>query len=427
MAIAQEPTTALRLLAGPGLSAGRETLAAHTARVGPLPSGGTWLLAALAQSGLRGRGGARFPTVRKWDAVWTRAGGHAVVVINGAEGEPASAKDQLLMSLRPHLVLDGAQLAAETVGATEVVLYVNRAFTPSIQALQAAIAERERSRTGLRRVTLLTPPPRYVAGEETAVVRWINGGEAKPASVPPRPFEKGVGGRPTLVQNVETTAMAALIGRQGPEWFRALGTEASPGTTLLTVSGAVAHPGVYEIAHGGTLGAAVAAAGGLTQGCQAVLLGGYFGTWVPARRALSLHLDDDALSKEDLKLGCGVVHVLPEGVCGVAETARILRFLALESARQCGPCMYGLDDLATLVEAIAAGKARAGEFAKLERWAAQLAPGRGACKHPDGAVGMLRSAWASFKEDFEFHRRRPCLTAQAPGRLPTVPAPAGWR
>jgi NADH:ubiquinone oxidoreductase subunit F (NADH-binding) len=407
------------LLAGQGPQAGAEPLHAHLARLGPCPPGSPGLVEALAGCGLRGRGGARFPTARKWEAVARRSNGRAVVVVNGAEGEPASWKDQVLMAMRPHLVLDGAMLAAQSVGASEVVLYVGGAFPHAGEALQAALRERRPPRRP--RVRLVRAPPRYVAGEETAVVRFLNGGEARPAVVPPRPFERGAGGRPTLVQNVETLALAALVARYGP---RAWACD----PMLVTVSGAVPMPGVREVPRGVRLDEVVAMAGGRADTSPAVLVGGYFGAWVPGAAAATLRLDEESAAAAGVGLGCGVVFVLPEGACGVAETARALAFLAAESAGQCGPCRLGLPALAHLLRRVADGRPERDDAERLQRWTWQLGGGRGACKHPDGAVALVRSALGTFATDFADHLRgRPCRGRSRPPSLTVPRAAGGWR
>ena len=376
----------------------------HVASLGPCPQWGPEFIGSLRESGLRGRGGARFPTWRKWEAVAQRARGRGVVLVNGAEGEPLSWKDRILMAGRPHLVLDGALAAAAAVGASEIVLYVNATFGDVLAALRSALAERPELRH--RRapaVRLVEAPARYIAGEETAAVNFVNGREAIPSFTPPRPFERGVGGRPTLVQNVETLALAALIARFGPQWFRSAGTPAAPGRLLLTVRGAVGRPGAYEVPHGASLAEVVAWAGGTLEGAGAILLGGYFGRWVPVTWADRVLLDDDVLAAGDLPIGCGVVYVLPETVCGVAETARILSFLAGESAGQCGPCRHGLPALARSLQLVAERPGTAAERERLTRWSQQLARGRGACKHPDGAAGLLRSALQVFGGEIDRH------------------------
>jgi NADH:ubiquinone oxidoreductase subunit F (NADH-binding) len=415
-----------RLLAGRPPDAGPEPLAEHERRLGPLPPGGASLLDALRDSGLQGRGGARFPAAVKWEAVAARSGRRAVVVANGAEGEPASWKDQVLMGLRPHLVIDGAVLAAQAVGASDVLLYVSRAFPWAIEALEAALAER---RSGRRpRVRVATAPPRYVAGEETAAVSLLNGGEARPAFVPPRPFERGVGGRPTLVQNVETLALVALLARFGSSWFRSTGTAAGPGPMLVTVRGAVSRPGVYEVEQGTPLEEVVGLAGGRLVSARAVLVGGYFGSWVTGQEAASLTLDDGGLARVGARAGCGVLLVLPEAACGVAETGRLLAFLASESAQQCGPCREGLPALAGLVQRLAAGRTGGADAERLDRWTYQLGGGRGACKHPDGAIGLWRSAMDAFAGDLREHLScRPCAHVHRASVLPFPSPSEEWR
>ncbi|HZU19307.1 MAG TPA: NADH-ubiquinone oxidoreductase-F iron-sulfur binding region domain-containing protein [Candidatus Dormibacteraeota bacterium] len=415
------------LLGGPPAEIGPEPLQDHLDRLGPCPVGGPDLLSALRSTGLRGRGGARFPAWRKWRAVRERSQGRAVVLVNGAEGEPASWKDRVLMAMRPHLVLDGAELAADTVGAAEVVLYVGSELTDARQALERAIQERGGRRWGRRRTRLVAGPPRYVAGEETAAVRFVDGGPARPTFRPPRPFERGVRGRPTLVQNVETLALVALLARFGPAWYRTVGTSSSPGPLLVTVAGAVRRPGVHEVPHGVSLGQVLATAEP-TGPVAGVLLGGYFGAWLPPARAGSLALDDQALAEAGLGLGCGVVFALPGEACPLMETARVLGFLAHESAGQCGPCRYGLGAVADVAHRVAAGQGGADEVALLQRWAGQLRGGRGACRHPDGAVTLLTSALETFSEHLRLHLRGgACPASRAATCLPFPPLREGWR
>jgi NADH:ubiquinone oxidoreductase subunit F (NADH-binding) len=361
------PTGLPRLLAGPPARQGAEQLADHLQRLGRRPSASgaqaRLLIDMLDAAGLTGRGGAGFPAARKWRAVAAnaaRAGGGAVVVANGAEGEPVAAKDRVLMGLRPHLVLDGLLLAAEAVGAGEAIVYLPRTFPEAVAALERAVRERRLAGEDHRLVRVVAGPHRYVAGEETAVVAYLDGGDARPRFVPPRPFERGVGHLPTLVQNVETLAHVALIARFGDAWFRTEGTAASPGTVLLTLGGAVARPGVYEVAPGTPLGTAVAMAGGVVAGdeAQAVLVGGYSGRWVAAADAWSTPVDGRDMAAAGTPLGCAAISVLPSSACGVRETAAVLDFLARESARQCGPCLHGLDAISAGFAAAAGGRGR---------------------------------------------------------------------
>ncbi len=395
----------------------------HLARFGPPPTDLGQLIAWVDSAGLRGRGGARFPTAIKLAAVARRR--RAIVVVNATEGEPASIKDKALLHQAPHLVLDGAAAAGAAVGAREIIVAVERSAVATMEAAVAAADERRMA--GLERlaVRVVGTPSRYVAGEETALVHWLNGGEAKPTLVPPRPFERGVSGRPTLVDNVETLAHLALIARFGPQWYRRAGTAEDPGTTLVTVTGAVTHPGVYEVEGGSSLAAAIEGAGSAMDDLDAVLVGGHFGSWISATEARQLTLGAGSLGSAGAALGCGALVALPRGACGVAETARITRWMADQNAGQCGPCVHGLPAMAEQLTVMAHG-GRAVDQARNELLG--LLPeieGRGACRHPDGVVRLVRSALRVFATEIaEHHHRGPC--APSGPWLPT-PSIGGWR
>ncbi|MBF6605892.1 MAG: SLBB domain-containing protein [Chloroflexi bacterium] len=396
--------TADRLLAGPQFSAGAESFAEHRARLGPLPiaDARNGLIDTIERSGLLGRGGAGFPVGRKWRSVGARSGGRAAVVANGAEGEPRSAKDRSLMTLRPHLVIDGAILAAAAVGADDVVLYVGMEHRAAVDALVRAVAERPLG--GGPPLRIVEAPMGYIAGESSAMVHYLEARDARPMAVPPRPHERGLGGRPTLIQNVESLAAAALIARHGDEWFRATGRDLTPGTALVTVTGPVAGTGVREIEYGTTLRELVDAAGGLTAATDAVLLGGYFGGWAATEGRWDEPLDPASLSSRGLGFGCGMVAFLPADACGVWATSRIMEYMAGESARQCGPCIFGLGAISGALRRLATGAHHDGDLADVTRWAGQIA-GRGACHHPDGAAGLLQSGLRVFADEFALHER----------------------
>jgi len=399
-------------------------LGAHLMRHGPLPElGRETLIAELEASGLTGRGGAGFPAAVKLRAV--ARGRDPVVVANGTEGEPASAKDAALMASNPHLVIDGAIAAAQAIGAREVILAVGRADRRSQARLGRALAERQ-ARGGPIDIRVEAVPDRFVAGEESALVQWLEGGPAKPTGR--RPFERGVGGRATLVQNVETLANVALVARRGAAWFRTAGTAAEPGTVLVTVIGAVRAPGVVEVEVGTPIRDVLHRVGGPASVPQALLVGGYFGTWVDAAVGLDLPLSNAALATAGASLGARTIAVLPHDVCGLTESARVARYLAGESAGQCGPCLFGLDAVATAVESIATGRRdAAAAAARLTRLTGQVA-GRGACAHPTGAARFVESALRVFAGEVDRHLQGRCCTA---AREPLLPAPAGgpreWR
>ena len=362
----------------------------HLRRHGPLPAVPD-LIDLVGAAGLTGRGGAGFPTWRKMAAV-AAAGNRAVVVANGVEGEPASAKDRTLLIRAPHLVLDGLHLAARAVGADRAYLYVRSG--PGVDSIRRALAER---RDGIR-TDVVEAPNWFVAGEESAVVAGVEGKRPVPKDKLRRVVESGVHGRPTLVQNVETLAHVARIARWGPAWFRSRGSADEPGTFLATVSGAVTVPGVFEVAHGVPVGAVVAGAGGASEPLQAVLVGGYHGAWLPAT-ALDAPLSRAGLAPFGASPGAGVLVALPASRCGLRESARIASYLAGQSAGQCGPCRNGLPRLAGALSGTA--------VTEVHRLTA-LVEGRGACRHPDGTVRFVRSSLHTFAAEVALHRAGRC-------------------
>jgi NADH:ubiquinone oxidoreductase subunit F (NADH-binding) len=423
-----------RLLAGIP-AAGALDLREHLAQHGELPAfatsrrhGATELIEQVERAGLRGRGGADFPSAAKLRAVAAASrsplGGRPVVLANGAEGEPASLKDRTLLQSLPHLVLDGSELAARAVGAREIVLGVCESASAAHGALAEALAERAECDYGnAARVRLIAVPNRYIAGQESALVNHVNGGPALPTFTPPRPFERGVHRRPTLVANVETLAQLALIARHGATWFRELGTASQPGSALVTLAGSrLAHPGVYEVEFGSTLSALLQAAGGYEGQLRAVLLGGYSGTWIdgdPREVALS----EEHLAPYGASLGAGVVVPISTDACPVAELARLTRWLAAQSARQCGPCSFGLDAIAETFELLVRDSAERSEHGRTAQrrlaTLSSLVRGRGACSHPDGAARLVRSALDVFATELADHAQRgPCAACERSSELP---------
>jgi NADH:ubiquinone oxidoreductase subunit F (NADH-binding) len=398
-----------RLLAGLDPGGATMSLAEHEAVHGPMPRvASSALIDAAERSGLRGRGGADFPTAVKLRSVASRRRG-TVLVVNGSETEPASAKDRLLLSRLPHMVLDGAVLAAKAIGTREIVVKISDGAPEVVRALEGAASVRREDDVAIE---LAVGPQGYVTGEETAVIHFLNRGVAKPTFAPPRPYERGYRGRPTLVQNPETLAQLALIARFGSDWFRELGSAADPGSALVTISGAVAAPGVYELAFGTPMTDLLAAAGGAIEPLRALLVGGYFGTWVQASRAFSLRLSREDLRSVGCSLGSGVLFALGESSCGLHESARVIDYLANESAGQCGPCVHGLAAIADAICAMADGVAHQRERDRVLRWTAEIR-GRGACHHPDGAARFVESALAVFANELESHRRVRCTAPPA--------------
>ena len=414
-------TPVRRLTAGWHQTRGPANLRQHLDRYGGLPRPGRQLVALVTAAGLTGRGGAAFPTGTKLRAV-AAARGPKVVVANGMEGEPASDKDQALLARAPHLVLDGAVLAAEAVGADTVHICLERTRYQQIDEVARAVGERERAGLVPVRIQIHDLPARYVSSEETSLVRWLNGGDARPVLAPPRPSERGVRRRPTLVDNVETLAHVAMIARFGPAWFREAGVHDAPGSMLVTISGDVSYPGVYEIAAGTRVGDVLAFAEAAAD-ARTVLVGGYGGTWQRVSDVAALPLTPAGLRPAGASPGAGVLAVLPPGSCGISETARILGYLAGQSARQCGPCQFGLAAVAGDFAQLALGRPDGNPVKRLHRRLGVI-PGRGACGHPDGAVRLAASALTAFAADLRAHAdRRPCQAARRGSRPAVLPIP----
>jgi len=389
------------------------SLHAHLERYGPVPrhqaGRGGGLIDEVTQAGLTGRGGAGFPTGIKMRTV-ARRRGRKVVVANGMESEPASEKDKALLARAPHLVLDGVALAAAAVGAEVAHVCLPRSTAWLIDIVADAVAERAGYADPVT-IDVHGLPHNYVSSEETSVVHWLNGGDARPTAIPPRPFEKGVGQGPTLLDNVETLAHVALIARFGAGWFRDAGLPDAPGSMLTTVSGAVSEPGVYEVEAGTPIGDLLSMSAPRSD-AGALLIGGYFGTWHDPADVAGLPLAATALRSVGASPGAGVLVALPPDACGLTETARVLAWLAGQGANQCGPCIFGLPAIADDFAQIATCRPKGQVLDRLDRRLAAVL-GRGACHHPDGAVRLARSALSTFAADVKSHLSRGvCLTAR---------------
>lgn len=378
------------------------------------------LLDELDASGLVGRGGAGFPTSRKVQLLRHQRG-HKYVVVNGMEGEPAAHKDYRLLSLHPHLVLDGAEMLATMIGASRIAICVARDNPTVVNHVERAIHERARRNLRGPGIDLHTPPWRYVAGEESALVNWLDDNESLPQYRPDRPHILRIGRGPVLVDNAETCANVGLIGRFGAQWFRSLGTAQHPGSVVVSVTGAVTRPQVLEVNLGTPLSVILTTAGA-DPAPQAVLLGGYGGAWLSGDQ-LDTPYCNESLSALRLSVGAGIIAVLPRHACGVAEAHRVVRWMAHESARQCGPCAFGLPALAEDLLAVVRG-ARDGAvaLARLQE-RCDVIEGRGACRHPDGVVKFVRSSLDVFESDIDDHLRGdPCAEARSTQRFLSVPS-----
>jgi NADH:ubiquinone oxidoreductase subunit F (NADH-binding) len=345
------------------------------------------LLTMLDQVALAGRGGAGFPLATKVRAL---AGGRREVVVNGAESEPGSVKDRTLLSRSPHLVIDGAVGLAAAIGARRITVAVHDA--QSDQAVRRAAAERPDGRM----VRVHRVEGGFVAGEGRALLRSIRGGPARPPGRRVHATAAGV-----LLANVETFAQVAVLLRTGAQRYRETGTRGEPGSTLLSVGGAVARPGVAEIPLGTPLGFVLEASGAAA--AQAVVVGGYHGCWLGG--GADVQLSRAGLTRAGGTFGVGIVLVLDQRTCALGELARVADWLACESAGQCGPCRFGLPALAHDVRALQAGFP-AGLPAALAH--GRAVDGRGACGHPNGAVRFVRSGLSVLRTEVDGHLRGGC-------------------
>ncbi len=390
---------------------GREDLAAYQARGGyqPLAEADS-LLGEVDASGLLGRGGAGFPFAVKARAVRDngRAAAGAVVVANGEEGEPASIKDRWLLRHRPHLILDGLRLAALMVAAARAYVYVSDA--ESARSVETALAELGPDVLGGIAFEVHTVEPGYVAGEETAAVRALNGGPAKPTDKPPRPFQEGVGGLPTLVSNVETLADLPFVQRYGAAEFRSLGTALSPGSFLVTVTGAGRAPGLYEVPHGMAFTELLALHGVSPDQVRGVLMGGYFAGLLD-RAVLDATLDHESLRELGSGLGNGAIAVITDD-CPLAVAASVLAYFDRENADQCGSCFNGTAAMAAVAGALRDGVATDEDVARLRRWSVVLR-GRGACATLDAATNIAASLLAKFPDLVAAHLDKGCPACQS--------------
>ena len=422
---ATSDTSAISAIDNGVLPSRPQSLADHHGYYGALPTPDRLplgeLVAVLGHAGVRGRGGAGFPLYRKIVSVSGAARARRLaptIIANGCEGEPASHKDKHLLWLAPHLVLDGLVLLGRELRATRAILAIEAGAPHGkgdlVRRVREAVAERDVRQDGVR-IELVEVPGRFIAGESAALVSTLDSGSGLPGYREHSVRERGVGGAPTLIQNVETVAQVALIARYGAAWFRGFGTADEPGPQLFTVYAGRSRPRVVQAAAGTPLWPLISAA----EPIDAVLIGGYHGSWITAPMARHARLTESDL---DVPLGAGLIAALPAERCGLAETAHIVRYLALESAGQCGPCLNGLPRIASALEQLAdprhASRAT-GLLENLDRWSGML-EGRGLCHHPDGSVRLVRSALTVFRTEIAAHRAGVCTGGD---QRPLLPAP----
>lgn len=379
----------------------------------------------IGAAGLRGRGGAGFPTGKKWAITAEAPESPHYVVCNGGEDEPGSFKDRVLMEYRPHLVLEGIILASYAVQAREAYLYLNETYEDCRQRMTAALEEAESegylgdrvldSNYSLR-VSVHRAPTPYVAGEDSAALEVLEGKPPLPRQKPPFPAVSGLFGKPTAVNNVETFANVPAIVLHGASWYRGHGTADSPGTMLFCLGEEVNRPGAYELPLGSSLRHLLEACGGGLKDhreVKAVLPGGPSSGFLSGDQ-LDISLDPASLKEAGSLLGCGVMRFYPRGTCMVEETLRLAQFFARESCGQCPACRMETSMLAALLDKIRQGQGDAGLFQQFQK-VIDFNRGKGYCALIHMPGPPILSALRLFRQDFEHHLRHGSC---APGERP---------
>ena len=381
----------------------------------------------IKRSGLRGRGGAGFPTGTKWDKVLHHRLEERYFVCNAGEHEPGTFKDRYLLKHYPHQLLEGCLIAAFSVKSKASYIYVNHEYEEERANLEKAITQ-AKSKGFLGKnilgmgvdldLEVFSGQGSYVAGEETAMLESMQGRPAMPRQKPPfYPTDFGLYGKPTLVNNVETLCNVPRILLKGAEWFQRLGTEKSPGTMLFTLSGAVKNPGIYEMPMGTPLRELIEAAGGVPDGRQvkAVFPGGPSFAMVTAER-LDLAMDFDSLKKAGTGLGSAGVIVVDDASCMVAQTLKYSEFFKVESCGQCPSCRMGTINLASLMTKVERGEGTQKDLDSLLQLCG-FVKGTGYCTLVTGAAVLVQSSLQLFRHEYEEHL--------ALKRCPYGPVPAG--
>ena len=367
----------------------------------------------VSDSGLQGRGGAGFPTGKKWAFTSKCTEQPHYVVLNGGEDEPGSKKDRLLMENLPHLVIEGVILASYAVSASKAYLYINREYKDATQSTMDALAEAREagywgdgiSGSSFSLEILLTPaPPNYVAGEDTAALEVIEDKQPIPRQKPPFPATAGLFGKPTAVNNVETFANIAPIIARGSEWYRSVGTAESPGTMIFSLNEDVNRPGIYELPFGTPLRFLIEDCGGGAKNgksIRAILPGGPSSAFLPPDK-MDVPLDHNSVRAAGSTIGCGVIRLVTEGTCIVEEVLKIAEFFAKECCDQCPACRMETNMLVAILKKVQAGQ---GNESLLDQFSKVISfnKGKGFCNLINMPGPPIESAVNLFRSDFEFH------------------------
>jgi NADH-quinone oxidoreductase subunit F len=377
---------------------------------------------AVTAAGLRGRGGAGFPTGMKWSfvpmvsAIGTDLTGHRYLVVNADEKEPGTMKDRWLMEGNPHQLIEGMLIAAWAIQADIAYIFLRREYTICEKAIVKALAEaREKGYLGERilgtpwslSVRMHLSAGRYMCGEESGLLNALEGRRATPRNKPPFPQVSGLWGRPTVVNNVETLCNVPHILRETADWYKALSVSTDAGTKIYGVSGKVKKPGLWELPMGTTIRELLDLAGGMQDGCtlRGFIPGGASTDFLSSAQ-LDVKLDFDSVANAGSRLGTGTMIVLDDHTCPVGMLLSLEKFFARESCGFCTPCREGLPWVARTLDALEQGIGEPRDLEILEQHVGLLAPGRTFCALAPGAMEPLGSALKLFRDDFEQHVRQ---------------------
>lgn len=361
------------------------------------------------RSGLRGRGGAGFPTGAKWGFVPKDTDKPIYLIVNADESEPGTFKDRAILERDPHLLIEGIVIAAYAINSKKVFVYFRGEFARQQQRFAEALGEANAA--GIIKdaidcdIVIHRGAGAYICGEETALLTSIEGYRGWPRIKPPFPAVSGLFGSPTIVNNVETLAALSFIIREGADKYRGMGTEKSPGTKLISVCGHVEKPGVYEVELGMPIDRFLSeCAGGILKGrrLKALIPGGSSVPVMTADEALQGRLDYEDLAARGTMLGSGGMIVIGDSTCIVGVLRDIAKFYAHESCGQCTPCREGCGWTKKILDRIEEGRGEEGDLELLMNIADGM-QGRTICVLADALAMPVRSFLTKFKEEFELH------------------------
>jgi NADH-quinone oxidoreductase subunit F len=381
----------------------------------------------IKKSGLRGRGGAGFPTGLKWSFIARNAPGQKYIVCNSDEGEPGTFKDRDILRYNPHQLIEGMIIAGYAVAATSGYNYIRGEFWEPYERFEAALEEARKA--GFLGENILGSGfdfqlhshlggGAYVCGEETALLESIEGKKGQPRFKPPFPAHFGLYGRPTIINNTESLASIPMILEKGGKWFADIGVENSGGSKLFSISGNINNPGVFEIPMGTPFSVLLKMAGGMKDGrkLKGVIPGGSSAPIIPADQMMELTMDYDAIAGAGSMLGSGAVIVLDDSNCMVKVLERMSYFYHEESCGQCTPCREGTGWLYRVVKRIEAGKGRPEDLDLLDDIADKIS-GKTICALGDAAAGPVAGMLKHFREEFQYHiDHKKCMVGPVNGQ-----------